>query len=233
VSKPKRNQKVILWDIDGTLLTSRASRIDKHVKAAELLLGRDLPGQKRTAGKTDRQILVELLEPTGCIPDPVDIATALGILDMLSMQEIRKFPIPTISGVVAALELVRHVDWVNGLLTGNTPARALAKLQSAGIWEFFDENFAYFGDKSSNRCELVGSSIFSIQAKGDCEVIIVGDTPLDIQSAQEHGLQIVAVATGSHAAKELHKFNPNLLITDWKSGFASFEDLLTSKSPSA
>ncbi len=228
MSRPKPNQRVILWDIDGTLVSSRASRADKHVKAAEVFLGRDLPIQKRSAGKTDRQILYELLEAHGTDPSPAALTEALRILDELSIEEISQFPVPTIPGAVAALDAACSIGWVNGLLTGNTPARARAKLESARIWGAFDLNFAYFGDVASSRIDLVGESATAIRSEGCFEVMIVGDTPLDIQSAQEHGLRVIAVATGLYSAEELGDLIPDLLISDWESSSTSFVEFLTS-----
>ena len=219
---------MILWDIDGTLVSSRASRADKHVKAAEVFLGRDLPDQERIAGKTDRQILHELLKAHGTDPSPAALTEVLGTLDALSIEEISQFPVPTISGAVAALDTVRSIGWVNGLLTGNTPARARAKLESAGIWGAFDLNFAYYGDVASSRINLVEESATAIRSEGCFEVMIVGDTPLDIQSAQEHGLRVIAVATGLYSAEDLGNLNPDLLISDWESSSTSFVEFLTS-----
>ncbi len=219
---------MILWDIDGTLVSSRASRADKHVKAAEVFLGQDLPGQECGAGKTDRQILHELLAAHGTNPSSDALTETLGILDALSIEEISQFPIHTIPGAITALETARRNGWINGLLTGNTPARARAKLESANIWGAFDVNFAYFGDVFPSRFELVKQSTTSIRSEGHFEVILVGDTPLDIQSAQENGLRVVAVATGSYSATNLGQLNPDLLISDWESGSTSFVEFVNS-----
>ena len=126
--EPKQNQHVILWDIDGTLVNARASRVDKHVTTVETFLGRDLPSQERTAGKTDRQILCELLEAQGSVSIPAALTEVLGILDWPSINEINQYLVSCNSGVADALEMVSSTGWVNGLLTGNTPVRAQAKL---------------------------------------------------------------------------------------------------------
>ena len=228
MSRPKPNQRVILWDIDGTLVSSRASLADKHVKAAEVFLGRDLPDQERIAGKTDRQILHELLKAHGTDPSPAALTEVLGTLDALSIEEVSQFPVPTIPGAAAALDTARSRGWVNGLLTGNTPARARSKLESASIWGAFDLNFSFFGDNASSRLDLVAEGASAIRSEGHFEVIIVGDTPLDIQSAQKHGLRVVAVATGLYSAADLGNLNPDLLISDWESGSTSFLDFLNS-----
>ena len=154
--KRKQNQQVILWDIDGTLVNARASRVDKHVTAVEAFLGRDLPNQERTAGKTDRQILCELLEAQGNVPSPATLGQVLGILDEISIKEINQYPVLCNPGVATALKRASSTGWVNGLLTGNTPLRARAKLKSAGIWGAFDSKFSYFGSESLSR----GAGVF-------------------------------------------------------------------------
>ena len=125
------------------------------------------------------------------------LTEVLGILDSLSIKEINQYPVLCNPGVPAALEMASSAGWVNGLLTGNTPVRARAKLESASIWSAFDSDFAYFGNEALSRGALVASSVRAIRSEG-CSVVrvVIGDTPLDIRSAKEHELQVVAVATG-------------------------------------
>jgi phosphoglycolate phosphatase len=226
--EPKQNQHVILWDIDGTLVNARASRADKHVTAVEAFLGRDLPNQERTAGKTDRQILCELLEAQGHVPSRATLGQVLGILDTISIKEINQYPVLCNPGVATALKMASSTGWVNGLLTGNTPVRAQAKLESAGIWNAFDRDFAYFGNEALSRGALVSSSVGAIRSAGCSVALVIGDTPLDIRSAKEHKLQVVAVATGPHSAAELRGLDPDLLINDCESGWAPLVAFLDS-----
>ncbi len=218
---------MILWDIDGTLVSSRASRADKHVKAAEVFLDRDLPDQERTAGKTDRQILHELLKAHGTDPSPAALTEALGILDELSLREFSRHPVLCNLGVLNALQASRRAGWTNGLLTGNTPIRAQAKLESAGIHVHFNSDFVFYGQESPNRHELVAAGASAIQSAGCLAAIVIGDTPLDIQSAQSHGLNVVAVATGPFRSEELSEYEPNLLISDLESGLSALIAYLT------
>ena len=226
MSRPKPNQRVILWDIDGTLVSSRASRADKHVKAAEVFLGRDLPIQKRSAGKTDRQILYDLLEANGTNPSPAALTEALDVLDKLSLTELNLCPVLCNPGVLNALQAARTAGWTNGLLTGNTPIRAQSKLESAGIHVHFNSDFTFFGHEAPNRHELVAAGASAIQSAGCPAAIVIGDTPLDIQSAQSNGLNVVAVATGPFRSEELSEYEPSLLISDLESGISALVDYL-------
>jgi phosphoglycolate phosphatase-like HAD superfamily hydrolase len=228
LSNPKPNQRVILWDIDGTLVSSRASRADKHVTAVEVFLGCDLPTQEHNAGKTDRQILSELLKVQGTKSSPAALSKVLGILDALSVKEMNQYPVLCNPGVTNALKMASSAGWINGLLTGNTPVRARTKLKSASIWCHFNPNFAYFGDVASSRYDLVGQVVSALSSDDHFEVVIVGDTPLDVRSAQEHKLQVVAIATGLYSAEELRELDPNLVLNDWQTGSTSFMNYLNS-----
>ena len=224
--EPKQNQHVILWDIDGTLVNARASRADKHVTAVEAFLGRDLPNQEHTAGKTDRQILYELLESQETVPSPAALTEVLRILDELSIKEINQYPVLCNPGVATALKRASSTGWVNGLLTGNTHLRARAKLKLAGICGAVDSKFSYFGSESLSRGGLVSSSVRAIRSARSSVAVVIGDTPLDIRSAKEHKLQVVAVATGPYSAAALLGLGPDLLINDCESGWASLVDFL-------
>ena len=59
-------------------------------------------------------------------------------------------------------------------------------------------------------------------------MIVIGDTPLEIRSAKEHGLKVVAVATGPYSAAELREAGPDLLISDMKSDATLFAEFLNS-----
>ena len=124
--------------------------------------------------------------------------------------------------------MASSTGWVNGLLTGNTPVRAQAKLESAGIWNAFDRDFAYFGNEALSRGALVSSSVAAIRSAGCSVALVIGDTPLDIRSAKEHGLQAVAVATGPYSATELKELDSDLLISNLESGATLFAELLNS-----
>jgi phosphoglycolate phosphatase-like HAD superfamily hydrolase len=228
LSTPKPNQRVILWDIDGTLVNARSSRADKHVTAVEIFLGRDVPTQERTAGKTDRQILCELLEAQGTEPSPAILTEVLSILDALSIKEIDQYPVSCNPGVTNALKMANSAGWVNGLLTGNTPVRARAKLESACIWETFSTKFAYFGHNAPTRAKLVASGAVAMRSALCSVAIVIGDTPLDIRSAQEHKLRVVAVSTGPFSAEELRRLDPDLVLSDCRSGLVSLLEFLNS-----
>ena len=126
--------------------------------------------------------------------------------------------------------MASSAGWVNGLLTGNTPVRARAKLESASIWSAFDSDFAYFGNEALSRGALVPSSVRAIRSEG-CSVGRDRDwrhprgCPERSRSAK---LQVVAVATRPYSAAELAGLGPDLLSNDCESGRSSLVDFMDS-----
>jgi phosphoglycolate phosphatase-like HAD superfamily hydrolase len=218
---------VLLWDIDGTLVSSRSPRADKHLQATEKFLGRKRDKLAHTLGKTDLQIVSELLRGDDSHPIERDLLEVLGILDALTLAEIDNLPLVSTPGALEALQTMSELGLINGILTGNTPIRAQKKLESAGLWGAIDKKFTFFGNTSKSRFELVKSSLSQISNKCDYEIITIGDTPLDIQSAHANGLQTVAVATGDFSSMELVDSNPELLIDDLESGLTDLIEFLS------
>ena len=227
MSKPMIKKFVLLWDIDDTLVSSRSPREDKHLQAAEKFLGRKRRKLANTAGKTDLQILSELLQDGETYPIENDILEAMGILDELTLVEIDKFPLVPTPGALKALQTTGDLGIINGILTGNSPIRAQKKLESAGLWDAIDKGSTFFGNTSTSRFELVKSSLSQISNKSDFEILTIGDTPLDIQSAHANGLRSIAVATGHYSSIKLRDVNPELLIDDLESGLTNMIEYLS------
>jgi len=203
-------------------------RTNKHAAAVETFLGHHISVPKETAGKTDREIVCELLEIHGTELCHKVLDRVLEILDALSVEEINRNSVSCVPGVTHALRIASSAGWVHGLLTGNTPVRGRTKLTAAGILSHFDLDFAYFGESTSSRYELVGQVAAKITSDASLEVVIVGDTPLDILSAHKHNLRVIATATGLYAVEELEVLNPSLILTGWTACSNTFVDYLNS-----
>ncbi len=208
---------MILWDVDGTLVEVGRGRDDKHRRAVEILGACVIPKQSRQGGKTDVQIISELVRDNnlnlGIIPE------ALKLLDQLTIEELEQQPLQATENALSALSEFSKRGWINGLLTGNTRARAKMKLESAGLLEEISEKFSFYGQEALDRLQLSRGVSESLLQFGMGCVVIVGDTPLDIQASRFAGFACVAVATGSFSLDELAKYDPDLLIQDLSIGF--------------
>jgi phosphoglycolate phosphatase len=217
--------RLVLFDIDGTiLLTSGAGRRAMLAAVNEVVdLDADAT-QIRFDGKTDPQIVTELLSAAGesVPPSPERIAAICRrYVELLSEELGRPTTRTTVMPGVRPLldRLSAEEGIVLGLLTGNVVGGAALKLQSAGI---DPERFRVgaFGSDSAHRPDLPPIAVeratryFGRELSGS-EVVIIGDTPADISCGECINARAVAVATGGYTLTDLQACRP----------YAVFEDL--------
>lgn len=213
--------KLVLFDIDGTLISSGGAGVRSLDHAFRDVLGID--GAFRDismAGKTDFQIIREGLlrhsihSGNGMIP-----LIARRYLRHLS-HEIMNSPSRHLKpGVLAALERLRQQDdlYTTGLLTGNICEGARIKLAAFGLNDFFP--FGAFGDDNEERDNLLPFALqrfaaFSGKAIVADDCVVIGDTPLDVRCARSHGARSIAVATGPYTMEALRKSGAGLVLPD-------------------
>jgi phosphoglycolate phosphatase-like HAD superfamily hydrolase len=105
-----------------------------------------------------------------------------------------------------------------GLLTGNIEAGARVKLEPTGLWPHFVVGAFGSDDADRRRLPAVARARARTLAGRDFgfeQVVIIGDTPLDVDCARACGAVAVAVATGQHGAAELEACAPDLLFGDF------------------
>jgi phosphoglycolate phosphatase len=220
------NKKIVLWDLDGTLIQINRFGIDKHAKSVELATGLPIRGNPNSRGKTDRQLITEHLD---LYPTPLKmecINRSLEILDTLTTRELASTSLLSTKSALLAIRAVRDIGWENSILTGNTPHRAKIKSISAGLWDEFSESDGFFGHLHTSRIELVQFAIETIRQTAQTHIVIIGDTPLDIESAHKCGVPVVAISTGDFSYQELQMHSPNLLIQDLDIGLMDLLDFL-------
>ena len=93
---------------------------------------------------------------------------------------------------------------VSAWATGNFSEAARIKLEYYGIWQFF--NGGGFGEQSLDRADVIRAAIENV-ANGAApeDILIIGDTPKDIEAARDNGVVGVGVATGSYSADQLRE----------------------------
>lgn len=216
--------KLVLFDIDGTLLlTSGAGRRAMIAAIREEVDSADGLSRIRFDGKTDPQIVTELLAAAG-EPVPATPARLHAIcrryVELLS-EELERPGARTniMPGIRPLLDrLQAEEDVVLGLLTGNVSGGASLKLHSAGIDPLLFRVGA-FGSDSAHRPDLPPIAIqratryFGRELSGS-EVVIIGDTPADIACGECINARTVAVATGGYSVSELHACRPHAVFED-------------------
>jgi phosphoglycolate phosphatase-like HAD superfamily hydrolase len=204
---------LVLFDIDGTLLTSAAAGRDAIRRAfAEELEDLGFFGHVRFDGKTDPQIVRELYQAAG-FPDRATEESTRRLLDRyvaflveeLEARRERVRALPGVQSLLTALE--SRADVCVGLLTGNVVTGAELKLNASGIG--FDRfKLGAYGSDGADRPMLPPIAVeraiplFGRVPTGG-EIVIVGDTPADVTCGAAIGVRAVAVATGAYSQSEL------------------------------
>lgn len=169
-------------------------------------------------GKTDPLIVSELMQQAG-VPGPLVVSRLPECFDryVRYLEETlanghRVDVLPGVADVVRSLHV--REDTLVGLLTGNVERGAVAKLRPTGLLPFFRIGAYGSDDADRRRLPAIARDRARTATGHDipfAEMIIVGDTPLDIDCARACGARAVAVATGQHTEAELEAFRPDAL----------------------
>jgi phosphoglycolate phosphatase-like HAD superfamily hydrolase len=224
--------RILLWDIDGTLIRSVHTGGYKiyTIPVLEEIFGTS--GQlatMRVSGMTDLQIIAEALRDEGFTHD--DVRKRIHEVSVRITEEARRVTgngtpfFQVIPGVREMLDVLdQHPRYRSALLTGNIEAMAYLKMELVGLEKYFSLPGA-FGDESHDRKDLPALAAERIREQLKMNLaaeqfIVLGDTPNDIGCAQHFGARAVALGTGRfYSAEELlacepDAFLPNLSDTD-------------------
>ncbi len=212
-------QKLILFDIDGTLLTSggageRALRqavrerfgVDDDLKTVEI------------AGRTDSGIARQVLRKYGQAETPEAVTAFLDTYLRYLAENLPQITGRLLPGILPLLETLRgRPGVVLALLTGNVERGAELKLTHYGVWHFFE--FGAYADDHHDRNELGhfarrrATERHGIDFSPD-QIFILGDTPHDISCARAIGARAIAIATGGFTRERLAEHAPDFLFDD-------------------
>jgi len=204
---------LVLFDIDGTMLLTAGAgrRALTAALAGEVALDEALE-HVRFDGKTDPQIVTELLEAAGhprardgdLIRDVCRRYVGL-LAEELEQPRSRTVLMPGVPELLEALE--RETDVLLGLLTGNMAEGAALKLAAGGI-EPNRFRVGAYGSDSAHRPDLPAiaarraAAHFGREPRGR-EVVIIGDTPADVTCGLGISARAIGVATGAYQVREL------------------------------
>jgi phosphoglycolate phosphatase-like HAD superfamily hydrolase len=212
--------RLVLFDIDGTLIHSGGAgeKAFARVCAVEFNVPNGTE-RLRFAGRTDTSIVREFFSRHEISPTPENFRRFFDHyvfwLDHM-LGQLSGRVLPGVSEMIRRLGATPAPP-VIGLLTGNIRLGAQIKLTHYGLWEHFV--IGGFGDDHEDRnqiaviareraCQRVGR-----QLQGE-EILVIGDTPLDIACARAINARVLAVATGSYRAEQLRPHEPNWTVED-------------------
>jgi phosphoglycolate phosphatase-like HAD superfamily hydrolase len=224
--------RLILFDIDGTLvLTQGAGREATRLAMLDIFGTSAGIESHHFGGKTDWQTLVELLTPLGLTY--TDVQRAMPEYNRVMGAHLERIiGAYTVTPCVGTLELVAylhaHSAALLGLVTGNVSKAAPVKLRAAGF-EMAHFPVGAYGDEAMSRDDLPILALTRAQRHYGHpiqpeQVVVVGDTPADIQCARALGAVAVGVLTGFSSREAMEATQPDLLLDDL-TGFAAALDL--------
>lgn len=212
--------KLLLFDIDGTMLKTHTGRtsIDQTLTR---LCGRPISSKRVSfSGKTDPQIVQEILLANG-LSAPEAAALTPGVLAAYvetARATIAPHRVEVLPGVRRLIDHLAAHDTVQlALLTGNLEVTAYLKLEAAGLAGYFP--FGAFGSDHADRTELPSIALRRAHAHTGRtytgkDVVIIGDSEHDVRCGRSLGVFAVAVATGLVSRAALAAQAPDLLLDD-------------------
>ena len=227
--------RLVLFDIDGTLLNSGGMGRAAMQRALGLVFGSPGNPSYRYDGKTDKQIVRDVMRLEGHTDEHID--ARMEKLIELYLDGLRegaksgKFNVRPLEGVVPLLDaLDQRKDVVLGLLTGNVEPGARIKLTAAGI----DPNrfrVNAFGSDHEHRPELPAiarrraGETLGLDIAGD-RLVVIGDTPADIECGRSLGARAIGVASGHYTVEQLQSHKPYAVFPSLKNTQHVLETIL-------
>ncbi|MFI0371017.1 HAD hydrolase-like protein [Actinomadura sp. 1N219] len=214
--------KLILWDIDHTLIETGGVGSEVFKDAFEQVTGHHIDRLADVTGRTEQVIFRETLDLYG-IEDPGDSfpkfveAQAVGYRARADEMRQRGRALPGAREALQAFAELPHITQT--VLTGNPKPSAIAKLETFDLAHYLALEIGAYGTDDSVRPNLVPiaqqrAATHTGHAYARETTYIIGDTVSDVEAAQEGGAQIIAVATGRTTIDELRKAEASFFLPD-------------------
>lgn len=204
----------VLWDVDHTLIETRGVGSEVFARAFKAATGQPMSmGMAEAAGHTEPVLLRKTLRLNGIAPDPEVFERffreqAGGYRASREEMGTRGRVLP---GVEHALRVLnRQPNLTQSVLTGNTQASARIKLATFGLDRWLDLDRGAYGDDDEHRAALVDVARRRFRSSAGrtllpSQVVLIGDTPKDVEAARASGARIIGVASGSSSVDALRR----------------------------
>ncbi|MFC5911288.1 HAD family hydrolase [Streptacidiphilus monticola] len=209
-------ERLVLWDVDHTLISTRGVGHEVFAAAFEEVTGRPLERQAEITGRSEMVIFRETLALHGLPRDLVDFPTyadilAQGYLRRAADLRERGHALP---GTHAVLDALAHLPAVvQTAATGNVRKVAEIKLQTFGLDTHIDFDAGAYGEDAEERADMIAVALRRGGSPAD-RAVIFGDTTADVAAGRANGVFTIAVATGKTTATELADAGADVVLGD-------------------
>lgn len=218
-------RRLILWDVDGTLIRSDGVGAEVMMEAARSVTGLDQVPQVAMGGCTDPQILRSIFTAAELAEDRIEeiLPSALAKAEqvMARVEHQLRARGRALPGVPELLERLGNTPGVRQtLVTGNVAPNAAVKVAAFGLTEHFDVEVGAYGSDHADRNELVPLALRRVEElRGErydpaTEVWVVGDTVHDLACARAGGSRCLLVGTGATSPEDLEAVGADAHMAD-------------------
>jgi phosphoglycolate phosphatase-like HAD superfamily hydrolase len=208
------NKTIILWDLDGTLikLKNTQSKFSSHTIFLSTL-GFEITHQPiQLSGLTDYEVLVNTLIMNSISLQKFDVDKLLENFDIFYSKNFSNTKDSLVPLIAADHLNSLRESFEFGILTGNSKMRCMLKLDQVGFKNKIDPNLIFYCDGNKSRVNLVQAAYQEISIKMQRNIVVIGDTPNDVLSANSLGVPAVSIASGRYSLKELRAINKGLVL---------------------
>ncbi len=213
---------LVLWDIDHTLIENHGVNKEIYAHAFELLTGRRAEHPAQTDGRTEPEIMRNMLQMHAIERSAELTARTQEVLEAATLSKAatlreRGHELPGARSALTELQAASGI--VQSILSGNIKPNAVTKLSAFQLDGFIDFEVGGYGSDDEVRANLVGiaqeraSSKYSIRFD-TTNTVLIGDTLRDVQAGRKGGAYVIAVASGSDSMEALHAEGADIVLPD-------------------
>ncbi|MFC9431841.1 HAD family hydrolase [Streptomyces sp. NPDC056987] len=222
--------RLVLWDIDHTLISTRGVGRELSAAAFERTTGIQMREQASIDGITEPVIFRETAKLHGLTTDRAEFerfAQALAEEHLAHSAELRERG-HALPGAAGALDALASAGVTQTVVTGNIRPAGEIKLSVFGLDRHIVWGIGAYGEDADDRADLVRLSL----ERAGCpaaDAVLIGDTPADVVGGSANGVRVVAVATGRSSESVLRSAGADAVLSDLRSLDAFLEAVLPNR----
>jgi phosphoglycolate phosphatase len=214
--------RLVLWDIDLTLIQAGPIGRELYAAAFQQATGHPMRSRADMAGRLETDIFRDTVEAHDLDPAAYPFprfADALTAAYSSRSDDLREQG-RVLPGAAAALAALADVPGtVQTVLTGNVRTVAIIKLVAFGLDRYVDFEIGAYATDGGVRANLVRVAQQRASAKHGVtfdlgSTVLVGDTLHDVAAGREGGAFVVAVASGRTTGSELVKAGADVVLAN-------------------